>query len=156
MQSIVEEVAARLYRRLLKDEVTSGRLDAAASPASVLSTLCDKVRFSPEAAMEMHRQLYKQKLASLVDKKVLSDADDNDLKRVRRILCITADVAKRVQKEVCGKELEEVLSDIYLLGAKPLSSMEADRVSKVRGRVGATVYVHACVWTCGHGTACVW
>lgn len=69
-QGIVEEVAARLYRRLLRDEVTSGRLDAAASPAGVLQVLCERVRFSAEAAMEMHRQLYKQKLSSLAEKKV--------------------------------------------------------------------------------------
>lgn len=62
---------------------------------------------------------------------VLTDQAAEDLKRVRRILCITPELAKRVQKEVCGGALEEVISDIYMMGVKPLSSMEADRVSKV-------------------------
>lgn len=130
-QGLRDEVAARLYRRLLKEEVTSGRLDAAASPAAVLQTLCEKVRFRPEAALELHRQLYKQKVVSLLTLKgQLSDGDAEDLKRIRRILCIPADVAKKVQKETCGKQFEELIGEIYLAGAKPLGSFEAERVDK--------------------------
>ena len=42
-QVMRDEVAAKLYRRLLRDEVVSRRIDEAASPASVLQTLCEKV-----------------------------------------------------------------------------------------------------------------
>lgn len=58
---------------------------------------CLQVRFRPEAALELHRQLYKQKVVSLLTLKgQLSDGDAEDLKRIRRILCIPADVAKKV------------------------------------------------------------
>lgn len=69
---IREDVSAALYRRMLKEEVTSKRLEAAASPAQVLQTLCEKSRFSAESAMDMHRQLYKQKVQSLLLKGRLS------------------------------------------------------------------------------------
>ena len=39
-----DEVAAKLYKRLLREEVTSRRIDEASSPASVLQELCEKVR----------------------------------------------------------------------------------------------------------------
>lgn len=72
-------------------------LDAAASPASVLQSLCEKVGFDGAAAMETHRALYRQKLVGIVDQsKGISEAQAEDLKRARRILCITPDIAKKV------------------------------------------------------------
>ncbi|KAG2482678.1 hypothetical protein HYH03_018413 [Edaphochlamys debaryana] len=133
-QALRDEVAARLYRRLLKEEVTSGRLDAAESPAKVLQQLCEKVRFRPEAALELHRQLYKQKMAQLLESRRgvggLTDADAEDLKRIRRILCLPADVIKKVQRETAGKEFEELIGEIYLAGAKPLGAFEGERVDR--------------------------
>lgn len=76
------------------------RLDAAASPASVLQMLCDRVRFRPEAALELHRQLYKSKMMTLLEARKghggLTDADVEELKRIRRILCLPVDIAKKV------------------------------------------------------------
>ncbi len=133
-QGLQDEVAARLYKKLLRSEVASGRLDQAEAPAQVrrhrvddvlvatimpgrarrpvavpaaslrrahrsslrggasgqrthgggprapptrcvrrvpcrvqlLGSLCDRVRFSPEAALELHKSLYKTKLMTLV------------------------------------------------------------------------------------------
>ena len=42
-QQMRDEVAAKLYRRLLKEEVTSKRIDHAESPATVLEALRNKV-----------------------------------------------------------------------------------------------------------------
>jgi hypothetical protein len=35
----------------------------------VLGSLCDKLRFSPEAALELHKSLYKTKMTQLVSGK---------------------------------------------------------------------------------------
>jgi hypothetical protein len=35
-------------------------------PTQVLGSLCDKLRFSPEAALELHKSLYKTKMSQLV------------------------------------------------------------------------------------------
>ena len=42
-QTLRDEVAAKLYKRLLREEVVSKRIDAASSPAAVLQSLCEKV-----------------------------------------------------------------------------------------------------------------
>ena len=46
----------------MREEVTSGRLDAATSKAAVLQQLCDRLKFNPEAAGALHRSLYRQKM----------------------------------------------------------------------------------------------
>jgi hypothetical protein len=59
---IRSEVAAGLYRKLLKEEVASRRIDAASSPAQVLGELVGRSGFSPEAALELHKGLYRSKV----------------------------------------------------------------------------------------------
>eukprot|EP00798_Chlamydomonas_sp_ICE-L_P030469 gene30469-35480_t len=112
-----DEVSAGLYKELLRAEVLSKRIDEA--PATVLQALCQKVRFSPEAAMELHKELYKNKLKNVLEaKQVLSDADEADLARVRRILCLTNEVAQKGQLDVAGKNLGAVIIAMYDLGIK--------------------------------------
>jgi hypothetical protein len=41
----------------------------------VLGQLCEKARFAPEAAFEMHKQLYKSKVNSLLGKKKITDEE---------------------------------------------------------------------------------
>jgi len=122
------EVSAALYKKLLREEVTSKRIDAATSPAEVLGKLVGDSGFSPEAAADLHKQLYRQKLNQLVSKKKLTSGDQEELKRIRRILCISTDVASQVMKNTAGRILEEVVADIFLMGAKPVSDYELDRV----------------------------
>jgi hypothetical protein len=58
-------------RRLLREQFRNGRLDAATSKAEVLEELCDKLNFDPDAAAALHKQLYREKLLSVVaDKKI--------------------------------------------------------------------------------------
>lgn len=66
------EVVSKMYRKLLREEVQSGRLEAAESPATVLQTLCDKVHYAPQQAAELHRGLYRQKLESMLEKNKLT------------------------------------------------------------------------------------
>jgi hypothetical protein len=70
-------------RRLLREEVTSGRLAAAESKAEVLGELVERVRFDAEAAAAFHTALYKQKLASLLEKKKLTEEDDKALREMQ-------------------------------------------------------------------------
>jgi len=125
------EVAGTLYRALLKAEVSSRRIDAAPSPAAVLQDLCRRSGFAPEAALVLHRTLYRQKMAQLAAKRRLTDADEADLARIRRVLCVPAAVAAEVARATCGRLFEEAVSDIYLGGAKPLIDAEAARVEDV-------------------------
>lgn len=60
------------FRALLREEVSSGRLDKAPSKADVLAELCNRLNFDPDAASALHKQLYRQKLDSLLEKKSLT------------------------------------------------------------------------------------
>eukprot|EP00798_Chlamydomonas_sp_ICE-L_P010243 gene10243-8160_t len=127
-----DETSSRLYKKLLREEVVSKRIDEAADPADVLKSLCEKVRFSPEAATELHKQLYKQKIGAILDERKEFNAQDiEDLARVRRVLCISNSVAKRAIRETCGKELEEIFSDIFLMGAKPILDQDFNRMDAI-------------------------
>jgi hypothetical protein len=63
----------------------------------LLGELVKKSGYSPQAAAELHKQLYRQKMMGLVAKKKLSEEEQADLKRVRRILCIPQEVANQVR-----------------------------------------------------------
>jgi hypothetical protein len=64
----------------------------------VLGELVEKSGYSPQAAAELHKQLYRTKLQQLVAKKKLTGNEQEELKRIRRILCIPADVAAQVRR----------------------------------------------------------
>ncbi len=58
-------------RRLLREQFKNGRLDAATSKAEILEELCDKLNFDPDSAAALHKQLYRERLTSVVaDKKI--------------------------------------------------------------------------------------
>ena len=59
---------------MLREQFNNGRLDAAASKAEILEELCDKLNFDPDAAAALHKQLYRERLTSVVaDKKISGD-----------------------------------------------------------------------------------
>lgn len=72
VDAVRSEVVSRMYRKLLREAVQSGRLEAAESPATVLQALCDTVHYAPQQAAELHRGLYRQKLESMLEKKQLT------------------------------------------------------------------------------------
>jgi hypothetical protein len=63
-----------LRRRLLREAFTSGRLEEAPSKAELLGELCDQVGFDADAAAALHSSLFRQKLATLLEKKKLTGA----------------------------------------------------------------------------------
>lgn len=65
------------------------RLDSAASKATILQQLCDRVRFKPEHAAVMHKNIYKQKIEGILDSdKKISDEKNQELVRLRKLMCI--------------------------------------------------------------------
>lgn len=127
---ISEDIAATLYKNMLREEVTSKRIDEAASPAAVLQSLCERSHFGPESAAKLHLQLYKQKLASIVEKRKIGADDEKDLQRIRRVLCIPNAEANKVMKETAGRVLRDVISDIFLMGAKPVNEYDTEKVEQ--------------------------
>lgn len=114
--SIENDVKEKTYRKLLRDEVTSGRLDAAASKAEVLGDLVDRVRWDSDAALELHKLLYRQKLSSVLEKKSLTDDDAEELSRLQRLLCVPNEDRDALHRELCGALFRDVVSNALSAG----------------------------------------
>jgi len=155
LHRLIQRLSDQMHPWPLCAQVTSRRIDDASSPAGVLQTLCERASFRAEAAAELHKQLFKQKLLQLVgswgaractwvglvgwrwrrgvrlgaagvvrpppkplplphthrvlppcrpqvSKRKLTEQDDAELTRVRRILCIPDAVANAVVKNTAG------------------------------------------------------
>eukprot|EP00798_Chlamydomonas_sp_ICE-L_P014703 gene14703-20743_t len=127
-----EEMSGRLYKKLLKEVVVSRKIDEAGNPAVILEGLVKKAKFSSEASTELHLELYKQKLTTLLSqKKQFNAADSSDLDRMRKMLCLTPEIVIRAQRDTVGKELKEVLGDIFRAGAKAVTGEELAKMDAV-------------------------
>jgi hypothetical protein len=127
--SLETEVKEKAYRKLLREEFTSGRLDAAASKAEVLGELLEKVSWDADAAMELHQTLYKQKLTSLLDeKKSLSDNDVDELSRLQRLLCVPNDVRDAMHAELCGAIFRDAVSQALAAGVETFGFEDRKKV----------------------------
>lgn len=129
--AIREEVASKMYRKLLKEEVTSGRLDAADSKAAVLQKLCDRLRFRPELAAQMHRSIYKQKVESILeaDDKI-SDEMQAELSRLRQLMCIPERDINEVMLETVGGRLKVAIDDALSASIENFSEEDKKNVRK--------------------------
>jgi Chloroplast envelope transporter len=61
-------------RRLLRDEFRSGRLEAAGSKAAVLSDLCDRLGYDQDAATEVHKGIYTERIETFLKDSKISGA----------------------------------------------------------------------------------
>lgn len=127
---VEEEVKEKTYRRLLREEFTSGRLDAAPSKADVLSELVDKMRFDADAAKALHESLYRQKLATLLEKKRLTDEDDEELQRLQRLLCIQPEDRDAIHKEATSGLFRDAVVDALGAGIDAFSTEDRRRVQQ--------------------------
>ncbi|CAD7702465.1 unnamed protein product [Ostreobium quekettii] len=118
--SVREEVTSTIYRRLLRDEVQSGRLDAAESKAAVLEQLCTRLMFKPESAALMHKSIYKQKVESILeqDNKISDEAAEELLRlsfgsdNIEAVKQIIVDL--RLSKEMAKDALDEAARKIFM------------------------------------------
>jgi methionyl-tRNA synthetase len=63
---------AAMRRRLLREQFRSGRLEAASSKAAVLSDLCDRLQYDPDAATEVHKGIYTERIETFLEDKTIS------------------------------------------------------------------------------------
>ncbi|CAL8468289.1 g7829 [Coccomyxa elongata] len=129
-EDIRSEIVSKTYKRLLREEFASGRLDAAPSKAEVLGQLCDRLNFDDEAAAQLHKQLYSEKLTSLVEKKKITEEDSTELDRLRRLLCIPKADVQQLHKEICGRIYQEVVEDAMRAGIDRFGFAEREAVEK--------------------------
>lgn len=116
-ERVEAEIKEKTYRRLLREAFTSGRLEAAPSKAELLGELCDQVGFDADAAAALHSSLFRQKLATLLEKKKLTDEDDAELSKLQRLLCIQPEERAQVHKEMAGALFRQVINAVLAVGA---------------------------------------
>lgn len=105
--------------------------------------LCERLRFPGETAASVHSEIYKQKLESFLEKKSLTDKDEEELLRLRVLLCIPEATVTAAHRERCGAIFRETLELALSSGIDGFSSVLCDKVVKVsvarslRARVGS-------------------
>jgi Chloroplast envelope transporter len=132
----VEERRAKIiseaYSRLLRDAVTSGRMDAAESPARELNAMITRVQMPGEQALAMHETFYQAKLRDCLADRRIDDADDAALKRTARLLCLTDDIVSRNDIALKGDIMREAVRAALEIGIDSFSSEEAEAVAQAK------------------------
>ena len=131
----VDAAVRKAYRRTLRAEVTSGRLDAAPSKAAVLGELCERLSFDAADAAAMHVEIYKQKAEALVSKGSLTDQDAADLDRLRVLLCVQREDVARVSRETAGKQYAAAVASALAAGVDAFSPQDEAKVAAARKAV---------------------
>lgn len=131
----VDAAVRKAYRRALRAEVTSGRLDAAPSKAAVLGELCERLSFDAADAAAMHVEIYKQKADALVAKGSLTDQDAADLDRLRVLLCVQRDDVAKVARETAGKKYAAAVAAALAAGVDAFSPQDEAAVAEARKAV---------------------
>ena len=130
-ETIENDVKENAYKDLLREEVTSGRLDAAPSKAELLGELVEKVQWDGEAALALHESLYRQKLSSFLEKSHITDEDDAELARLQKLLCVPNDVRNSIHKDMCGDIFRKTVSNALAAGIDRFSFDDRQEIKRV-------------------------
>ncbi|KAL6967787.1 hypothetical protein U1Q18_033596 [Sarracenia purpurea var. burkii] len=126
---IMMDVTSKVYRKRLAHSVSSGVLEAAPSKAEFLQNLCDELHFDPQKAIEIHEEIYRQKLQQAVFDGELSEEDVKSLERLQVMLCIPRETVEAVHADICGSLFEKVVKDAIAAG---VDGYDADVKKSVR------------------------
>jgi len=130
------DTTTKAYRNQLRHAVTSKELDAAPSKAAWLQTLCQKLRFPPETAAQVHQDIFRQRLASSLEGEKLSEEDKETLNRLRILLCIPENVVNECMKEIAGKIYQDTIVEAMSVGIDAFSKRQRDMVRQKRADIG--------------------
>eukprot|EP00899_Mesostigma_viride_P014051 jgi/Mesvir1/22647/Mv14082-RA.1 len=128
---VTEDVTTKVYRKLLRDAVKSGALDAAPSPARFLEDLCDRLQLDGPVAGQVHTEIYRQKLESSLSERTLKEEDAQALLRLRRLLCVPQKVVLEAQRDIAGKFYREAVEDALNAPAGGFTDADAEQVTAV-------------------------
>jgi len=129
-ESIENDVKEKTYKNLLREAVTSGALDAAASKAEMLGELVEKVQWDGEAALALHESLYRQKLSSFLEKSHITNEEDAELARLQKILCVPNEVRNSIHKELCGEIFSKTVSNALAAGVDRFSFDDREDIKR--------------------------
>ena len=122
------EVVAKAYRTALARAYADGGLEAAESQAAWLQDLCQSYNFDAAKALKMHEDIYRGKMAKLLDKGYLTEEDDAELGKMQKLLCVQGATAKEVAVSIKGKAFDEVLDRLFRVGQEAFGRHELDEI----------------------------
>lgn len=128
-ETITMDVTSKVYLKQLTEAISGGDLEAADSKAAFLQNLCDRLRFDPQKASEIHEEMYKQKLQQCLSDGELSEEDVKALLRLRVMLCIPQNIVEAAHADACGSRFEKVVREAIGSG---VDGYDADVKSSVR------------------------
>ena len=132
------------YKDLLREELSSGRLKAAADPAAALEGLCDRLGFDTEAALKVNEGLWRTRLEQIVNgdgsaaaaaaaaPKAVSEAEDAELRDLAAMFCVGDDFVASAERAVKGARYLRVVDDAFAAGADGFGQPEVDQVARAR------------------------
>jgi hypothetical protein len=81
-------VLQKAYKKALRDEFASGRLENANFKASVLNELCYCFDMSLDVALKINKEILKRRFEQFLEKGSLCDTEEMELTKLRLLLCI--------------------------------------------------------------------
>lgn len=135
-KSIRDEVITAAYRRLLRDEFRSKRLEQAPKKAQALQALCDRIGYDPEAAVSVHKGIFVERMDKfLADGKNITDDEEKELKNLRRLLCLTAEQVQEIEKTTKGRIYAAAVNDALGAGIDNFTVEDRKAVRDARAAV---------------------
>jgi hypothetical protein len=123
-------VLQKAYKKALRDEFASGRLENASSKASVLNELCYRLGMSLDVALKINKEILKQRFEQFLEKGSLCDTEEIELTKLRLLLCIKKEVVSDFKREMCGRLYGLTIESFFKLGIYSISLKERELVRK--------------------------
>ncbi|KAF3796267.1 TIC110 protein [Nymphaea thermarum] len=115
-ERIMLEIISVFYIRRLSKAFSQGELERATSKETFLHNLCSELRFDPEEAHKLHKEIYRQKLQLAVADGALCEEDIASLLQLQVLLCIPQKIVDAAHSNICGSAFEKVVRDVITLG----------------------------------------
>ncbi|XP_031503247.1 protein TIC110, chloroplastic isoform X2 [Nymphaea colorata] len=112
---IMLEISSVFYLRRLSKAFSQGELERATSKETFLQNLCSELRFDPEEAHRLHKEIYRQKLQLAVADGALCEEDVASLLQLQVLLCISQKTVDAAHSNICGSAFEKVVRDVITL-----------------------------------------
>ncbi|KAM7501737.1 hypothetical protein LguiB_000641 [Lonicera macranthoides] len=129
-ENIRLDVTAKVYRKCLSQSLSGSHLEAADSKAEFLQNLCEELHFDPLKAMEIHEEIYRQKLQQAVSDGELSEKDVKSLERLQVLLCIPKQTVEAAHVDICGSLFEKVVREAIGAGVDGFDTFIKQSVKK--------------------------
>jgi hypothetical protein len=123
-------VLQKAYKKALRDEFASGRLENASSKASVLNELCYRLGMSSDVALKINKEILKRRFEQFLEKGSLCDTEEMELTKLRLLLCIKKEVVSDFKREMCGRLYGLTIESFFKLGIYSISLKERELVRK--------------------------